>query len=97
MTDSLLPYIGFGIGILLGLFYFGGLWLTVCFIHKSKSPQKYLWQSFFIRILPVCFTVWQLAKANIIVLFSFVAGFFMTRFILTKFLGPSDRRLKSEA
>lgn len=97
MKDSLLPYMGFGTGILLGLFYFGGLWLTVCFIHKSKKPRRYLLQSFFVRIIPVGLTIWQVAKLDFVALFSFLVGFFLTRFVLTRVLGPSTGRIKDAA
>lgn len=71
-------------GIVLGLFYFGGLWLTMRRLHVVNHQALLMISSFFIRNLlvavgfyPVVLQGWQPT------LFCLV-GFIVIRFVLTR-------------
>ncbi len=58
--------LAFATGMGLGLFFFGGLWLTVRRIPSSRHPKRLVWSSFLVRqiltialLLLVCQTDWH--------------------------------------
>jgi F1F0 ATPase subunit 2 len=85
VTESIALYtsIAFVAGLLLGLFYFGSLWLTVQSLVKAKRPALLSIMSFFVRTgltLGGFFIVmsghWERALACML-------GFFVMRKVLT--------------
>ena len=71
-------------GLLLGLFFFGGLWLTIR--HCIERPYAGLWfsLSFFLRIVISCGGIYVVAAPSPLRLLLCCAGFLGARLLLTK-------------
>lgn len=82
MTNMiLLPLAG---GIVLGLFYFGGLWLTVRNLHLWRQPAVMSLLSFALRSSLALAGFWLLMAGQPLRLLFCLAGFFTVRVILTQ-------------
>ena len=85
MSETIYQNVGFLLwGVVLGLFYFGGLWFTVRHLGVVKHQALWMLSSFFIRNLlmavgfyPVVLQGWRPT------LFCLV-GFIVIRFVLTR-------------
>jgi F1F0 ATPase subunit 2 len=74
-------------GAVLGLFYFGGLWLTLKMMHRKKSPKRWLVFSYILRVTGALAGFWVVVQKDPgAFLFTFLA-FFAVRIILTRVLG----------
>ncbi len=81
-------------GILLGIFFFGGLWWTVKKITAGNSKPYFLFLvSFIIRTVVVLAGFYLLLTAGWQYLLSALAGFLIARTILASKLKP-DRNIK---
>ncbi|MBU0730615.1 MAG: ATP synthase subunit I [Proteobacteria bacterium] len=84
------PYIiGFIFGSIGGLYYFYGLLLTVRRVPVSRHPTRLLVMSYLIRLFPVLLGMIFIARINPGMLITFLVGFFMVRFILTRSLSEN--------
>ena len=95
MNINIYTLISLFIGLILGLLYFAGLWLTVKNMQKSRSPVALTLVSFFLRtaavLLVFIFVARQGNYINIIVL---LAGFIFGRLILSRRIGQQKKELK---
>jgi len=71
-------------GVALGLFFFGGLWLTVRRIADSKRPALRMLGSFFVRLLVTLCGFHLAMDGNWKRLLACLAGFLMMRLALTR-------------
>lgn len=78
-STLLLPLTG---GIVLGLFYFGGLWLTVRNLHLRQHPAGVSLVSFALRSSLTLAGFWLLMAGQPLRLLFCLAGFFTVRVIL---------------
>lgn len=78
-------------GILLGAFYFGGLWLTARRLPASASPGRLWLISFAARLFPVLLGLWAALKVNSTAFFITLAAFFMVRLIMSRRIAPAHR------
>jgi len=96
MNINIYSLLIFFIGLILGLLYFTGLWLTIKNIHKSRSPVLLSLGSFVLRtaaiFLVLIFVARQGSFINILIL---LIGFIVGRFILTRRFGQPKKGLKS--
>ena len=72
-------------GILLGIIFFGGLWITVKKIVHAKSPALWLLASFFFRIAIVLLGFYFVGAGNLQRLLICLVGFIAARFIVVHF------------
>ncbi|MDJ0636578.1 MAG: ATP synthase subunit I [Xenococcaceae cyanobacterium MO_188.B29] len=82
----MIPIIAFIVGASLGLFYFGGLWLTVQQLPVNKHPYRLMLFSFLFRLGISMFFLYLIVGGNIelynvISLVSGCLGFLMVRTI----------------
>ena len=82
----MIPIIAFIVGASLGLFYFGGLWLTVQQLPLNKHPYRLMLFSFLFRLGISMFILYLIVGGNIelynvISLVSGCLGFLMVRTI----------------
>lgn len=90
-TNPMLWGLSFIWGVLLGFFYFGGLWITLKHITQAYKPTYWLVISFVIRVSFVMIGFWAIMKRDLIsFIFTFLA-FLITRAILTRTLGREKR------
>jgi F1F0 ATPase subunit 2 len=72
-------------GCVLGIFYFGGLWVTVRFLAASKRPGLLLAGSFLLRtglLLPAFYLITEGRWERLL---ACLAGFFIARKCLTSY------------
>jgi len=89
--NSMLWGFSFIWGVLLGFFYFGGLWMTLKHIPRSKKPKSWLFLSFIVRISLILVGFWAIVRSNPVAFMLTFLAFFITRFILTRSLGRESR------
>ncbi len=79
-------------GIILSVFYFGGLYYTLKLAAGSNKLKSILFISFIIRTIVVLAGFWITVKYGFYpFIISFIA-FVITRFVITKKLGPGSER-----
>ena len=83
-----LSFIG---GVLLGLFYFGGLWITLKYISRSSKPKSWLLLSFVVRISLIMVGFWAIMRIDLVAFMLTFLAFLITRVILTRSLGRESR------
>lgn len=70
-------------GIVLGMFYFGGLWLTVRRLHTSNRPMLLLLTSSAIRMSLALTGFYLVMDGEWMRLLACLVGFFLARLVLT--------------
>ena len=74
-------------GAVLGLFYFGGLWMTLRLLPRAGKPRVWLAFSYILRVAGALAGFWVVVQKDPgAFLFTFLA-FFAVRIILTRVLG----------
>jgi F1F0 ATPase subunit 2 len=82
-------------GILLGTFYFGGLWLTLKNLPVSRNPYILTLGSFFVRTIITLFGLYLVAKGgNWERLLVCLSGFIFMKIFLVYRLRPEKRDAK---
>jgi len=74
-------------GILLGFFYFGGLWLTLKRLHNSKQPALLTMGSFLGRSAVCLFGFYLISGNGLEVLVFSLAGFVLSKLALIRRFG----------
>ena len=77
-------------GVVLGLFYFGGLWMTLKTMPGKKWPKRRLAISYLVRVAGVLAGFWIVVQKGGVALLFTVVAFFGVRIILTRVLGPKN-------
>lgn len=75
-------------GLALGLFYFGGLWLTVRKLAASKRPGILMLGSFVLRLLVTLFGFYLVMDGRWERILACLAGFVVTRFVVARAFAP---------
>ena len=78
-------------GVLLGLSYFGGLWITLKYITRVSRPKSWLGISYVIRISIILVGFWGMVKIDPQAFTITFLTFFITRVVLTRTLGGESR------
>ncbi|MRR56520.1 MAG: ATP synthase subunit I [Deltaproteobacteria bacterium] len=84
-------------GLALGLFYFGGLWLTVRKIPRSGNPGILILGSFVVRLLVTLCGMYLVMDGKWELLVACLAGFLLMRIVLTRKLGPGRKESRLSA
>ncbi|RQW90091.1 MAG: ATP synthase subunit I [Geobacter sp.] len=77
-------------GVALGLFYFGGLWLTVRKIAVTARPGFLMFGSFVVRLLVTLCGFYFVMDDSWELLVACLAGFLLMRIVLTRLLGSGS-------
>ena len=77
-----------GAGILLGVFFFGGLWWTVRRGLAAKHPELWFLGSLLLRTAIVLTGIYLVSGGRWDGLLACLAGFVIARFIVTRLAGP---------
>lgn len=95
MNLSFYSLLYFIIGLGLGLFYFGGLWLTIKNMNQARSPIVLTLGSYLLRIAAVFFVFIYIARqgdwGNILIL---LVGFMVSRIFLSRMIGKPKKDIK---
>lgn len=79
---TILPFVvPFMAGLLLGVFYFGGLWLTIKKVYQVKRPWLWLFLSFLGRLIVCLILFYVLIRYNWVYLLPCLFGFLIVRFV----------------
>lgn len=78
----------------LGLFYFGGLWLTVKQLPESSHPALLTVASFLVRTSAVLLGFYFIMESRLEKLLAAMAGFFIVRLIFVRLIGPVQSKLR---
>lgn len=78
-------------GAILGLFYFGGLWLTVHRVPRAARPKSLLALSFAARLATLMACFWFALQRDSVLFGVTLLSFFLMRFIMTGLLGKPVR------
>lgn len=91
MSDMFIIILSFVTGILMGTFFFGGLWLTLKRLPDSRNPVLLTMGSYFGRIA-VCVSGFYVAVkiGDWEGLLVFMGGFMIMRFALVRHLRPGN-------
>ena len=96
----MIPIIAFIVGASLGLFYFGGLWLTVQELPATKHPYRLIFFSFIFRLAVTLFVVSLILGSNsvygVIPLLICCLGFLAVRTITILLIQPHSKINHSE-
>ncbi len=77
-------------GIVLGILYFGGLWLTITRMRASKSPGIFLALSFILRTVLVIGGFYLITDGKLERLAVAMLAFFVTRFVFIRYFQPKE-------
>ncbi len=69
------------IGTILGLFYFGGLWLTLTMVNKNRLWGLWLGASFLLRSTLTVMAIWFFAGGDWQRIVALATGFTIIRFL----------------
>lgn len=90
MNEFFILLLSLAAGISLGIFYFGGLWLTLNRISHARQPVLLILGSFFGRLGFCLFGFYLVLRAaHLEGLASSLAGFILMKFVLVHRLGKS--------
>ena len=78
-------------GAFLGLFYFGGLWVTLLYVRRTGNPKLWLGISFVVRLSLALAGLWLVVREDPGAFLVALAAFFIIRTILTRTLGRENR------
>ncbi len=99
MNETISMILAFVAGIVLGVIFFGVLWLTVKKSMTSKIPALWVLGSFFFRIGITLLGFYFIAGGNWQRLLVCLGGFIIARFIVihfTKSIDEKQMRIKKE-
>ncbi len=83
-------------GAAVGVFHFGGLWLTVRMVMTSNRPMLLTFGSFVVRaVVAVAVMVW-IARMHWQLLLAAMAGFVLVRVVITRKLRPEDEAVAAK-
>ena len=94
MTTTLLFILAFAAGIGLGIFYFGGLWLTVRRLPTVQHPVLLSFCSFFVRMMVVLTGFYFVVDGHWQRLMVCMLGFLGMRSILVRLWGQDRGKAK---
>ena len=100
MNEILYRILVFMAGLIMGVFFFGGLWLTVKNTLTSKTPALWVLGSFVLRMGITIFGFYYVASDNLQRLLICMLGFIMARFAIiriTKSIEKKQVHSKKEA
>ena len=81
---------GFLWGLVLGLFYFGGLWMTLRALPQKERPKLWLAVSYMVRLAGAMAGFWIVVQKDLMAFFFTLAAFFLVRIVLIRRLAPKN-------
>ena len=90
MIDLLTIFLVLGVGLLLGVLFFGGLWFTVKKALTSKKPALWFIGSSILRLGITLIGFYYIAMEDWRRLLICLFGFVIARFIVIRFTKPND-------
>jgi len=92
MIELSLLALGLVFGAVLGIFYFGGLWLTLRHLPNSRQPALLTFGSFLGRSLVCLLGFYLVSGSGLGVLIFGLVGFILAKVILISSLGYGEAK-----
>jgi len=92
MSEILYMILAFIAGIVLGTFFFGGLWFTVKKAITSKIPAIWFLGSFIFRVGIVILGFYYISPGGFQTLIVSLLGFIIARFVVMQFTKSTDKK-----
>lgn len=92
MSTGVFFILSLAAGAVLGVFYLGGLWLTLRRLPGAKNPGLLMLFSFFGRTAVVTAGLYLMAEGGLDRLAAGVAGFLIVRAVMVRRMGPAKSR-----
>ena len=99
MNEILFLVLAFIAGLLLGTFFFGGLWFTIKKSVASKTPAFWILGSFIFRVCITMLGFYFISSGSWQRLLISLLGFIIARFIVTHLTKPAaemQKQIKKE-
>ena len=91
MISVFYPILSFFVGVALGLFYFGTLWLTLLYLSKTQRPVLVAVGGFFVRMAITLLGFYLIMEGHWERLLIALGGFILARIFLTRRLRARGR------
>ncbi len=92
MNETLFMILAFIAGILLGILFFLGLWVTVKKVVKTKIPSIWVFVSFFLRVSIILIGFYYVSEGSWQRLLVCVLGFIIARFLVGHFTKLMEKK-----
>lgn len=92
MNETLFMILAFIAGLALGIFFFGGLWVTVKKAVTAKTPAIWFLGSFILRVSVVMLGFYYISPGGWQRLIFSLIGFNIARFVVTQFTKSIDKK-----
>ncbi len=92
MTEAFVVTGGLGVGLLLGVFFFGGLWWTVQKGLTGRHPELWFTASFLLRTAVVAAALYWMARQGTVFLLAGCVGVILARPLVLRVTGLRERR-----
>ncbi len=73
-------------GVVLGLFYFGGLWFTLKAMPRKEKPKRWLAFSYILRLAGALCGFWLVVQKDVMAFMFTLLAFFGVRMVLIRTL-----------
>ncbi len=90
MVHIIYPILAFLAGVVVGFIFYYGLWLTVRFLPRSRSPVLVVMVSFVVRTALVLVTLYYMILIHWSCMVAYVIGFLMMRIVLIQRIGKGS-------
>lgn len=91
MSEALYMILSFIAGLLLGILFFGGLWLTLKKIANTRMPAVWVLSSFIFRAGITLVGFYYIALGDWRRLLICVLGFIIARYLIVHFTKPKNK------
>lgn len=91
IDETAVLFLSFLAGIGIGLFYFGGLWLTLQRVPETAQPGGLIMLSYLVRTAVTLLLLFLVMGGHWPRLLAAVAGFLLARLTLIRRLGPDQK------
>ncbi|MEN2283099.1 ATP synthase subunit I [Algoriphagus sp. SE2] len=82
------------VGVILGIFFFGGLWFTVRKATQIKIPALWFFGSLTLRLMVVLTGFYFVGMGDLIRMLVCLSGFILARFLVIRFTKRIDSKQK---
>jgi F1F0 ATPase subunit 2 len=98
MPDNATLVMAFFAGLIMGVFFFGGLWWTVQWGLKSENPAAWFFGSMMLRTALIVVAFYYVAQRHWSNLLACLAGFLLGRFFIVRRLSgdPAEKQAPEE-
>jgi F1F0 ATPase subunit 2 len=80
-------------GMILGITYFGGLWVTVRLVPRVSNPKILLFASFILRMALLLAGIWIVLRAGPLAFAATLGAILLVRFVMIRTAGRPQKEV----